>query len=123
MWLPFVGNTYQFAKLASAKNGQYLALEDLRNRYKSNVIGLKLGSGYVVVAFGDVLLKDTFHREEFQGRPDTFFLKLRTLGKRLGNYNSFAALISYDYRSYCPSLQIVRAVALEYRALLVSTQN
>jgi len=85
-WLPFVGNTYQLAKLASAKGGQYLALEDLRKRYNSDVIGLKLGREYVVVVFGDVLLNDTFHRDEFQGRPDNFFMRLRTMGKRLGKY-------------------------------------
>lgn len=83
-WMPFVGNTYQLAKLASAKGGQYLALEELRKRYGSDVIGLKLGCEHVVAVFGNDLLNDTFHRDEFQGRPDNFFMRLRTMGKRLG---------------------------------------
>lgn len=87
--MPFIGNTYQLAKLASAKGGQYLALEELRKKYNSDVIGLKLGREYVVVVFGDALLKETFNRDEFQGRPDNYFLKLRTMGKRLGKYENY----------------------------------
>lgn len=82
-----MGNTYQLAKLASAKKGQYMALEELRKRYKSDIIGLKLGREYVVVVFGNDVLKDVFHRDEFQGRPDNFFMRLRTMGKRRGNHN------------------------------------
>lgn len=85
-WLPFIGNTYQLTKLAFDKGGQYLALEELRKKYNSDVIGLKLGREYVVVVFGNALLNETFHRDEFQGRPDNFFLRLRTMGKRLGKY-------------------------------------
>lgn len=62
-----------------------MALEELRERYKSDVIGLKLGREYVVVVFGNDVLNDIFHRDEFQGRPDNFFMRLRTMGKRRGN--------------------------------------
>lgn len=84
MWIPFVGNTYQLARLASVKNGQYLALEEFRQRYNSDIVGLKLGSEYVVVVFGNGLISEILNRDEFQGRPDNFFLRLRTMGKRRG---------------------------------------
>lgn len=87
MWLPFMGSMYQLKKLTSAKNGQYLALEELRKKYRSDVIGLKLGSEYVVAVFGSDQLNDVFRRDEFQGRPDNFFMKLRTMGKRMGKYH------------------------------------
>jgi len=80
---------YQLAKLTADKNGQYLAFEELRKRYKSDVIGLKLGSEYVVVVFGNALVNDVLRRDEFQGRPDNFFMRLRTLGKRLGKYEVY----------------------------------
>lgn len=80
-----MGNTYQLAKLAATKNGQYLALEELRQKYNSDIIGLKLGREYVVIVFGNDLLNETFLRDEFQGRPDNFFMRLRTMGKRRGN--------------------------------------
>ncbi|VVC37362.1 Cytochrome P450, E-class, group I,Cytochrome P450,Cytochrome P450, conserved site [Cinara cedri] len=83
-WWPFVGNTYELKKLTSAKNGQYLALEELRKKYDSDVIGLKLGREYVVAVFGNDLLNETFYRDEFQGRPNNFFMRLRTMGKRIG---------------------------------------
>ncbi|XP_026810566.1 probable cytochrome P450 305a1 isoform X2 [Rhopalosiphum maidis] len=83
-WIPFVGNTYQLAKLSSIKGGQYLAFEELRQRYNSDIIGLKLGREYVVIVFGNDLLNETLHRDEFQGRPDNFFMRLRTMGKRRG---------------------------------------
>ncbi|XP_025194392.1 probable cytochrome P450 305a1 [Melanaphis sacchari] len=84
VWIPFMGNTYQLAKLSSIKNGQYLAFEELRQRYNSDIIGLKLGREYVVVLFGNDLLKKTLVGDEFQGRPDNFFMRLRTMGKRRG---------------------------------------
>lgn len=73
-------------KLTSVKKGQYLALEELRKNYDSDVIGLKLGREYVVVVFGNSLLNDVFHGDEFQGRPDNFFMRLRTMGKRRGEH-------------------------------------
>lgn len=97
-WIPFVGNTYQLSKLAATKNGQYLALEELRQRYKSDIIGLKLGREHVVVVFGNDLLNETFHRDEFQGRPDNFFMRLRTMGKRRGEYEiKHCTYIKYFY--------------------------
>lgn len=84
--MPFVGNTYELKKLTSAKGSQYLAFEELRKRYNSDVIGLKLGSEKVIVVFGNDLMNDVCHRNEFQGRPDNFFMRLRTMGKRMGKY-------------------------------------
>lgn len=94
--MPFIGNTYLLAKLTAAKNGQYLAFEELRKRYNSDVIGLKLGREYVVVVFGNTLLTDTFHRNEFQGRPDNFFMRLRTMGRRLGKSDIFTFYMMCD---------------------------
>lgn len=93
--MPFIGNTYLLAKLAAAKNGQYLAFEELRKQYNSDVIGLKLGREYVVVVFGNTLLNDTLRRNEFQGRPDNFFMRLRTMGRRLGKYDIFTFYTLY----------------------------
>lgn len=87
-----MGNTYQLAKLSKAKGGQYLALEELRQIYKSDVIGLKLGREYFVVVFGNDLVNEIFRKEEFQGRPDNFFMKLRTMGTRRGKHLTIADL-------------------------------
>jgi len=103
-----VGNTYQLSKLAATKNGQYLALEELRQRYKSDIVGLKLGREYVVIVFGNDLLNETFHRDEFQGRPDNFFMRLRTMGKRRGKYN--IERCTYIKYCYTPLKKCIKAI-------------
>lgn len=47
-------------------------------------MGLKLGRELVVVALSYPLVKDVHLQEVFEGRPDTFFLRLRTMGTRKG---------------------------------------
>ena len=62
-----------------------MAFEKLSEEYKSPVVGLKLGNELVVVAMTYPIVKDLLTREEFDGRPDTFFLRLRTMGTRYHN--------------------------------------
>lgn len=49
-------------------------------------MGLKLGRNKVVCVFGAEAVKEILNREEFDGRPDGFFFRMRTFGKRLGRY-------------------------------------
>lgn len=50
--------------------------------YKKPIIGLKLGTELVVVVQTYRLVKEIHMREEFDGRPDNFFFRLRTMGTR-----------------------------------------
>uniref|UniRef100_A0AAT9UU50 Cytochrome P450 305A22 n=1 Tax=Maconellicoccus hirsutus TaxID=177089 RepID=A0AAT9UU50_MACHI len=81
---PIVGNTFLIKKLSKDLGGQYKALIKLHQDYKSNIIGLKLGSDEYVVVFGRRLVQHVFTKDEFQGRPDGFFIRLRTMGTRKG---------------------------------------
>lgn len=81
-YLPFVGNTPHLRKLATKFGGQHKAFEKLSEEYSQPVIGLKLGRELVVVALTYPLVKEIHAREEFDGRPDNFFLRLRTMGTR-----------------------------------------
>lgn len=83
--LPLIGNTFLIKKLTKKYGGHYLALLKLCEQYKSNIISLKLGRDYYVVVFGRELVQQVFTKEEFQARPDGFFLRLRTMGARRGN--------------------------------------
>lgn len=85
-WLPLVGNLPQLKKLSKTLGGQYLALSQLANEYNTNVLGLKLGNEYVVTVFSYPLVRDVLISEEFEGRPDNFFLRLRCMGKKRGTY-------------------------------------
>lgn len=81
-YLPLIGNTPLLRKLAIECGGQHRAFEKLSKDYDSPVIGLKLGRELVIVAFTYPLVKEIHVREEFDGRPDNFFLRLRTMGTR-----------------------------------------
>nr|WCC58048.1 cytochrome P450 [Pharsalia antennata] len=83
-WLPFIGNLPELRKLSRALGGQYLALIELAKRYKTNVLGLKLGSEYVVTVFSYPVIKTVLLGDEYDGRPDNFFMRLRTMGTRRG---------------------------------------
>lgn len=81
-FVPFIGNTSYLRKLAIKLGGQHKAFEKISEDFASPVIGLKLGRELVVVAFTYPLVKEIHSREEFDGRPDNFFLRLRTMGTR-----------------------------------------
>lgn len=81
-YLPIVGNTPQLRKIAIKLGGQHKAFEKLSEDYRTPVIGLKLGRELVVVALTYPIVKEIHSRDEFDGRPDNFFLRLRTMGTR-----------------------------------------
>ncbi|EDW19227.1 probable cytochrome P450 305a1 [Drosophila mojavensis] len=83
-FLPWLGNTLQFRREARAAGGQHILFEQWAKRYQSPLIGLKLGQDYVVVALGHELVREVQLQEVFEGRPDNFFLRLRTMGTRKG---------------------------------------
>lgn len=83
-FVPWVGNTMQLRKDAVAAGGQHKALQNWSKRYNTDLLGLKLGSELVVVALGYPMVKAVKLEEVFEGRPDTFFLRLRTMGTRKG---------------------------------------
>ncbi|XP_049540756.1 probable cytochrome P450 305a1 [Anopheles darlingi] len=84
-WLPIVGNTPLIRKMVSQNGGQLINVFDkLSETYRSSVIGLKLGRERVVVGLAYEDVKAVLGNEEFQGRPDNFFIRLRTMGTRLG---------------------------------------
>jgi methyl farnesoate epoxidase/farnesoate epoxidase len=81
-YLPFIGNTSYLKQLAKECGGQHKAFEKLSEMYNSPVIGLKLGNDLVIVVLTYPNVKEVLTREEFDGRPDNFFLRLRTMGTR-----------------------------------------
>lgn len=58
--------------------------EEWAREYKSDILGLRLGSQNFVVAMGYKYVRECHTREEFDGRPDNFFMRLRTMGSRRG---------------------------------------
>lgn len=82
-WLPIVGNLPEVKRKRSALGFQHLVWQGYHKRY-GPVIGLRLGRVAVVVVSSAQGIREVFTRDEFSGRPDGFFFRLRTFGKRLG---------------------------------------
>ncbi|KAF4524877.1 hypothetical protein B566_EDAN011207 [Ephemera danica] len=83
-WLPVVGCAPQFRNLSRELGYQHLALSYLSRLYDSPVIGLKLGGQVAVAVTGYEAVHHVLTSEEFEGRPDNFFIRLRSMGTRKG---------------------------------------
>ena len=62
--------------------GQHNAFKKLTKDYETEVLGLKLGRDRFIVGTGHKMVTEIQTREEFDGRPDNFFIRLRTMGTR-----------------------------------------
>jgi len=60
------------------------AIESMRRRYRTNLLGFCLGSVPTVVACDYETIKEIEARPEFLGRMDTIVARERGLGKLLG---------------------------------------
>lgn len=73
---------------AAIKYGsQFKGLLQLSKDYSTEVLGLKLGGELVVVVYGEKNVRQVFTEKTFEGRPNSFFLRLRCLGKKMGEFS------------------------------------
>ncbi|XP_011299259.1 probable cytochrome P450 303a1 isoform X1 [Fopius arisanus] len=82
-WYPLVGAFPAFHKLKEKYYYVHTVLEEMSKKY-GPVVGIKLGRQKFVVISGSELVKKTAMRDEFNGRPDGFFFRVRAFGKRKG---------------------------------------
>ncbi|XP_015438038.1 PREDICTED: methyl farnesoate epoxidase-like [Dufourea novaeangliae] len=82
-WLPFLGCFPTFRRLKIKHGYGYLAFKELTRTY-GPVLGLKLGNQKLVVVSTHDLVKKVLLRDEFNGRPNGFFFKVRAFGKNKG---------------------------------------
>lgn len=83
-WLPIVGTLPLVKKLCQKYGSQHIAMDKLRREYNTDILSLKFGSEKYVLVFSQDLIKEMFTQKHIQGRPDNFFIKMRTNGKRAG---------------------------------------
>ncbi|XP_069701115.1 methyl farnesoate epoxidase-like isoform X2 [Periplaneta americana] len=83
MWLPVLGNLLWFRQQKTVLGYYHFVWSSLYTQY-GPVVGLRLGRDRIVIVSGYDAVRDVLLREEFDGRPDGFFFRLRTFGKRLG---------------------------------------
>lgn len=82
-WLPLIGNWLLFRKYVKETKFTHIAWQRFAEDY-GHLVGLRLGRDRIVIVSEYKLAKDILSREEFEGRPDGFIFRLRSMGKRLG---------------------------------------
>ncbi|CAL7939979.1 unnamed protein product [Xylocopa violacea] len=82
-WLPLIGCFFTFRRLKLKHKYAYLAFQELMETY-GPILGLKLGNQKIVVISTHDLVKKVLLQDEFNGRPDGFFFRVRAFGKRKG---------------------------------------
>ncbi|XP_072930634.1 probable cytochrome P450 305a1 [Epargyreus clarus] len=83
-WYPVLGCSTLVQNLSKKLGSQTKAFKYLSEEYATDVLGLKLGSDLLVVVYGEKNIRQVFTEKEFEGRPNSFFIRLRCLGKRMG---------------------------------------
>ncbi|XP_032680692.1 methyl farnesoate epoxidase-like [Odontomachus brunneus] len=82
-WLPLLGCFPIYRWLYYKHQYNYLVFQTLSHIY-GQILGLKLGKQKIVVISTYDLVKQALLRDEFNGRPDGFFFRVRSFGKRKG---------------------------------------
>ncbi|XP_063986988.1 methyl farnesoate epoxidase-like isoform X2 [Diachasmimorpha longicaudata] len=82
-WYPLIGAFPAFHRLKKKYYYVHTVLEELSRQY-GPVLGIKLGREKFVVISGNELVKKAAARDDFNGRPDGFFFRVRAFGKRKG---------------------------------------
>ncbi|OXU31223.1 hypothetical protein TSAR_014757 [Trichomalopsis sarcophagae] len=82
-WLPLIGCVPLFYTLRKKSGFTHLALNELAQQY-GPVVGLKLGQQRFIVVSSYDLVKKVLMRDEFNGRPSSFFFRVRSFGKEKG---------------------------------------
>lgn len=85
IWLPLLGCFLTFRYLRWKHQYNYLVSQELARVY-GPILGLKLGNQKVVVISTNDLVRKILLQDEFNGRPDGFFFRVRSFGKRKGVY-------------------------------------
>lgn len=67
---------------------QFKAFLELSKEYSTDILGLNLGSELLVVFYGEKNFKRVMLSDDFNGRPDNFFVRMRCFGKRAGKYGT-----------------------------------
>lgn len=82
-WLPVMGNLLLILQLHSICGFYHLAWHHLAKKF-GPVVGLKIGRERLIIVSGNETIRQLYAADEFTGRPDGFFFRLRSFEKRLG---------------------------------------
>uniref|UniRef100_A0A182WIH0 Cytochrome P450 n=1 Tax=Anopheles minimus TaxID=112268 RepID=A0A182WIH0_9DIPT len=82
-WLPFIGSGLVVLTLSRSLRYFHLMWSALCQQY-GNVVGVRFGQDRIIVVSGREAIRAMYTMEQFDGRPDGFFFRMRSFGQRLG---------------------------------------
>ncbi|KAF7284636.1 hypothetical protein GWI33_021825 [Rhynchophorus ferrugineus] len=82
-WFPLIGSTIQVWRARSRSKSLYEGTAEMSKQF-GPVLGLKVGRNPIVIVYGPEAYKEFSTSIVLIGRPDDFYYKLRTWGRRLG---------------------------------------
>lgn len=82
-WLPVIGALIIVQKLRLIYGFFHLVWYHFYKAY-GPVVGIRIGSTPLVIISGKAAVRELYNIDSFAGRPNGFFYKIRTFGKRLG---------------------------------------
>ncbi|XP_053672998.1 methyl farnesoate epoxidase-like [Anopheles nili] len=82
-WLPFIGSGLVVLKLVRSLKYFHLMWQALARQY-GPVVGVRFGQDLIVVVSGREAIRAMYAKEQFDGRPDGYFFRMRSFGQRLG---------------------------------------
>ncbi|KAF5282696.1 hypothetical protein FQA39_LY17503 [Lamprigera yunnana] len=83
-WRPLIGSVNCLREYSIKYGGQHFALHELSKKWKSAIVGFKLGQELMVAVEDYDIAKEILTRDEFCERPQHFFAKLRNMGTLKG---------------------------------------
>lgn len=92
-WLPLLGCFLKFREIRQKTGYNHLAFQELANHY-GPVLGMKFGKQKFVIISTHDLVKKVLLQEDFNGRPDGFFYRLRACGERKGKLKIILNIIT-----------------------------
>lgn len=82
-WLPIIGCIPLIQELLDIFGFHHLVWQHFSLNY-GPVTGFRIGRDKLIVIAGKDAIKEFYGRDEFNGRPDGFFFRVRSFGHRLG---------------------------------------
>ncbi|XP_037035613.1 methyl farnesoate epoxidase-like [Bradysia coprophila] len=82
-WIPLLGVIPLVKNLHSICGFYHLVWHYLTQRYGA-IVGLRVGHDRIIIVAGKNEIKEFYATDEFNGRPDGFFYRIRSFDKRLG---------------------------------------
>uniref|UniRef100_A0A182NGX5 Cytochrome P450 n=1 Tax=Anopheles dirus TaxID=7168 RepID=A0A182NGX5_9DIPT len=83
IWLPFIGSGLVVLKLARSLKYFHLMWSALSQQY-GPVVGVRFGQDRIIIVSGREAIRAMYAKDQFDGRPDGYFFRMRSFGQRLG---------------------------------------